>query len=770
MTEPSDRLYKLLPAIHRLRDGEQGEPLRALLRVIEEELLTIEEDIGGLYENWFIETCEEWVVPYLAALVGVRGLRDLGSDEYSLRAFVANTLAYRRRKGTAPVIEQVARDLTGWPTRVVEFFQLLSTTQYIKHTRLQNLRTPDLRRSGNLERIGGPFQDAAHTAEVRRISLEQGKYNIPNIGIFVWRLRALSLTKVQATEVTVAPPGRYRVNPLGRDTTMFNVPQTEQDITHLAEEHNVPAPLRRRPLYEELEARRQAIADGVDAEPVWFDDSPPFRLWFDDVEVSFDVLTIANLSGDDATPWQQPPDTRHYTGASGAFDLPITAAVDPVLGRIALSDAALLSPPTRVRVDWAFGAPGRYGGGPYNRTSSVRTGLNGRTFHLVAVVRGDGGTLTADRVVGSLTDAIALWNAALTEWDAASDPTEPRVGVILLQDNSTFVEDLTGAALIELPAHRTLLLLSGQWAGDASTTTLVDEFGAGRLVAQDRRAHLRGSIEVHGEEVDDPAGELIIDGLLIEGRIHVTEGNLASLRVAHCILPPERPAVVVKAHPSDALRKNASLSVTLDHIVSGPLTFDPDAAQTLSVADSLLAAQVDDGTGTVPPWAIRAPGTRLTSQSVTVLGDAWLRELSGSDNIFTATLTVERSQWGCLRYSYVEDADSRTPRRYRCQPDLAVAERQAEDDWETLSSAEQSVESNRVRRRVRPSFTSTDFNDPGFGQLGPDIAAEIKAGSEDSSEMGYLCGLKDPLREANLRSALDTYLRFGLEAGIFHVT
>jgi hypothetical protein len=36
--------------------------------------------------------------------------------------------------------------------------------------------------------------------------------------------------------------------------------------------------------------------------------------------------------------------------------------------------------------------------------------------------------------------------------------------------------------------------------------------------------------------------------------------------------------------------------------------------------------------------------------------------------------------------------------------------------------------------------------------------------------MGVFCMLQQPQREGNLRTALDEYLRFGLEAGIFLVT
>ena len=56
MSERNDRLYELLPAIYRMRDAEQGYPLKALLRVISEQVNVVEDDIRQLYDNWFIET------------------------------------------------------------------------------------------------------------------------------------------------------------------------------------------------------------------------------------------------------------------------------------------------------------------------------------------------------------------------------------------------------------------------------------------------------------------------------------------------------------------------------------------------------------------------------------------------------------------------------------------------------------------------------------------------------------------------------------------
>ena len=78
MSTQKDRLYELLPVIYRMRDHEQGEPLRALLEVISEQVEVVEGDIGRLYDNWFIETCEDWLVPYIGDLVGYEPVREAG--------------------------------------------------------------------------------------------------------------------------------------------------------------------------------------------------------------------------------------------------------------------------------------------------------------------------------------------------------------------------------------------------------------------------------------------------------------------------------------------------------------------------------------------------------------------------------------------------------------------------------------------------------------------------------------------------------------------
>jgi len=230
----TERLYGLLPAIYRLRDADQGYPLRSLLAVIAREVGIVEEDIAGLYADWFIETCGEEMVPYIGDLLGVRGLHALENAGFTRRAFVANTLSYRRRKGTPTMLEQLAHDTTQWNARVVEFFELLGTTQYVNHLRPRNVRTPDLRRTDCLELLDTPFDGIGHTADVRRIAAGRGKHNIPNVGIFLWRLQAYTVTRSSPRPAARPVDGRYTFSPLGNDAPLFNRPQTETTISHQA--------------------------------------------------------------------------------------------------------------------------------------------------------------------------------------------------------------------------------------------------------------------------------------------------------------------------------------------------------------------------------------------------------------------------------------------------------------------------------------------------------------------------------------------------------
>jgi hypothetical protein len=71
---------------------------------------------------------------------------------------------------------------------------------------------------------------------------------------------------------------------------------------------------------------------------------------------------------------------------------------------------------------------------------------------------------------------------------------------------------------------------------------------------------------------------------------------------------------------------------------------------------------------------------------------------------------------------------------------------------------------------LRPAFVSSRYGDPGYALLDVRAPMQIRTGAEDGSEMGAFHIVQAARREANLRAALDEYLRFGLEAGIFYAS
>ncbi|HSL00261.1 MAG TPA: hypothetical protein VK869_07970 [Rubrobacteraceae bacterium] len=360
------KLYDLMPAVHRLRDAEgrleglDGDlPLRSLLSIVAREVAVVEEDLAQLYDDLFIETCAEWVVPYIGDLVGVGGLHDL-QGAASRRAQVANTVAYRRRKGTVAVLEGLARDATGWPAHATEFFEALATTQRVNHVRLSNLYSPDLRRWEPLEFVDTPFDELAYTADVRRIASRRGRHNIPNVGIFLWRLHPYELRRSPAVRLD---GHRYLFNPLGTDAQLFTKPEPESDIAHLSRPIDVPLPISRRLLRELLSE--------------YYGPDKSIYVEVDGDEKDPGVVIACNL--DDV-----PGDGWAHTPPEGKI------AIDPVLGRIAFPDA--LAETASVLVTYHYGFSTDMGGGEYDRAASLGAGTARRVSaaDLEDIAAGDG--------------------------------------------------------------------------------------------------------------------------------------------------------------------------------------------------------------------------------------------------------------------------------------------------------------------------------------------------------------------------------------------
>jgi len=742
MTEAvSDRLYELMPAIYRIRDTEEEQALRALFSIIEQEFLAVEGDIEGLYDDWFIETCAEWVVPYIGDLVRVPGLHSGGIGTFSLRAYVANVLAYRRRKGTAPVLEQMARDVSGWPARVVEFAGLMEMTQHINHVRPHSLRTPDLRDANQLELLNGPFDIAAHTAEVRCVVSDRGKYNIPNVGLFLWRLQSYAVTRGEALALTSPADGRYRFDPLGQDVNLFNRPKTETGITQIAEEVNVSGPLRRRPLYEELQARREALAANEPPQTIYFGRQPVFQIYLNGEEapIAPEAVSICDLSDwDIALPPAQ-------TG--------IEAQVDPELGRLVIPGS---EPPALVEVNYAYGFSSDVGAGPYNRSESLNDLFEDEDQIWWAGVS-KYGTGTGN-LYASLFDAVTAWNGLAGSYNT---------GVIAIIDSHIYDEDAQPLPTIILPPGSQLLIIAARYRGGDVPAAGPWSRNLNRvLVADGLRPHIREDVTIRGEiPVDGAAGKLLLNGLQIEGAMTVQCGELDNLILSHCTLVPDSGGLTVETVTTDGVC-NTQLNIDIERCICGSLIV-PEQVRALRIVDSII-----DGVSQTYAIAANPAGDAFspptTIEGSTLLGQVYVKEFPlVSDVIFTATARAARLQAGCVRYSYVPPA-SELPRRFRCQPDLALTERARELGLASADDLSQ-AEREQVELRIHPVFTTLEYGSPAYAQLSVKSPHEILAGAENGAEMGVFTHLLQPQREANIRTNLQEYLRFGLEAGLFFV-
>src|SRR5262249_418196 len=455
-----ERLYALLPAVYRVRDaalappGGDG-PLKALLRVLAGQVAVVEENLEQFYDDQFVETCAPWVLPYLGDLLGVTGLSGAAKTAVSPRAEVAHTIAYRRRKGTAAGLEQLARDVTGWPARAAGFSQVLPTPQSATPVRPESRAFPDVRNAGRLEFLGGPFEkiepatppppdctaagkkrgtrplyragDLTHNVDVRRIGSGRGRYNIPNVGIFLWRLRAYPLTRSPAVPGQPGDKRRLLFSPPGVAPPLFSLPQTETNFSTLARRVNVPAPLSTRFLAGNLadyygpSLRVEIAAADRTKDP----DPVPVT----DVCVC-DLSDVTDNAGN-VTGWAHPPTKG--------------VAIDPERGRLAF--AADQDPDQRpVLVTFHAGCSADVGGGEDERSQSFQGGLT---------------------PVGGGANPPPAPPPTPTPMQDGVNPPPAEGGVVEVRDSGRYAEDLdlstTKRRRLELRAankHRPVLVLT----------------------------------------------------------------------------------------------------------------------------------------------------------------------------------------------------------------------------------------------------------------------------------------------------------------------
>jgi hypothetical protein len=704
VTNRTERLYELLPVVYRQRDADQGFPLRDLLRVIAGQVNVVEDDIAGLYENWFIETCDDWVVPYIGDLVGYTPAHaageagDVRSEESRARNRIlaprrdlANFIRSHRRRGTLALLEMLAEDVAGVPAHAIEFRTLMARFQSLNHLLPERGRAVDIREMEPLALLDGPFDSIAHSADLRGVNGERGagRFNIPNAATWIWRTRAYPITHAPA--YFLQRGGGYffyTFSALGHDAPIFTNAKREDAETSIAAAVNVPAPISRIALDKHL-------GD-------YYGPGKSFTIWKDDPE---NPVPIEDIIPADLSDWKYRPPAGKVV-------------VDPHLGRFVFADA-----PHDVWVTYRYGFSADIGGGEYQRTLTQP-----RDAVIYRVGEGEQFATISEAAEQWTTDGVAH-------------------AVIEIADSGIYVEEVS----FDIPAQCSLQLRAAN--RHRPVISLLDRHPAcGEALA----------VTLHERS------RFTLDGIVVAGRPVQVAGagsdNVeARVAIRHCTLVP---GWTVGPHCEPDEPAEASLDivnlrgrVTIDKTILGTIAVSDRTIKgeplRLELRDSILDSTDDD------LEAVTAPGPAYADANATfirctVIGTVLVHAIDLAENsIFTSTVHVVRRQHGCVRFCYVPPG-SRTPRRYHCQPDLAK---------EHITTPALRTEREML---VAPRFNSLRYGRPDYCQLADDCPAEIAGGADDQAEMGAFHDLFQPQRKANLRARLDDDTPAGMETGILY--
>ena len=794
-----EKLWNLLPEVYRA-DGADSEeevgPLRELVLRVGAQAAILRREIDRLWEDQSIETCDDWVIPYIGDLLATNLVSS--HDARGQRLDVAKTIYYRRRKGTVGLLEEIAGDVTSWDAHVVEFFRRLGRTRHgldpeiglpadttdpagnlmlQRAELLTGLLTgtemggfADLRNVYGAGRAGTSYDEFFHTADVRRGEGATGWYGIPKLGVFLWRLRSFGVPL--GTPVACPTAGLFTFDPTGRRLPLFarsaRTPASYGNAWVSPAEWQLPGPLTT-PLL--------AFYEG--------------QLYPDSVQV-----------------------LRKQGGFWDEVD-PSQVVVHPELGTFRTVAAI---PPAQLAVGYHYGFSSALGAGPFDRRTVADPAP---TPEPVEPAVNGGGDLSA--VLGAVSPKGTVTIGDSLTYDAVAEVAGIQAVTIRAANLQRPVIRLDGVAEWSLTGDGGELVLDGLFLSGFDVV-LRGSFTSVRLsccTLDPGESALEASpAALYAQSVD--ARDLVPSRLIVEANVEQltvercilggirarSGGEIESLLVEDSILQAIRtsdptttkPPLADPARLFNRLREHPDplsayihgnlpqsqadvdgfsgtappskaaqnrLAADLGALVGGGSSiYTPARFALVELSDATQALANDSGLS--PAELIRLNRLLLEEaypleladralalgdgavdlERCTVLGGAYAHRLVASECILDDTCLVEDLQHGCVRFTAYA-SDSVLPRKYECATIAPHA----------------------------PVFETRDFGQPSYCQLtstadqavlsGP---GSISAGGPTGSELGAFASELGPLRERSLRLKLDEFMPIGLSPVLVYVT
>ena len=770
-------MYERLPEIYRIRDAEQvpqGQ-LAAYVDLFENVHSALRDNIEALGRDAFIESCDDWVVPYIADLLGTS---HLSGDPWTLRADVARTINHRRRKGTLGAIESLAHALSKWAVHTVEMRDRLVWNQHINHQRPDIGGAPpltasnflgDARRGGTvnlrdpalLSLLNGPFDPFAHLADIKPAAGWRGLYNLPNLGIFLWRLRAYTLARFKpvpsqfAAPITLIPASateanfavRLELHPQSEPMVLFNTHRfhADDEPPNISSPDAVPGPMPSARLSNDTPAGRPEHYVEIAPYP---DGTVPNRmnrlgLSLQIPQTLFTATTPWRFRGANLCAWEtglQPPLRAHEI----AIDPDRGRVVFGAMGAAQATEADAIVSGLYISPTHAFQGP--VGAQPIPRQATPATWLE----VLPIIVNID----TVNTPASTLQNALAN--------------LQTRAQPLIIEIKDSLVHDLDLNVIAGTSNElglQTLRLNRSLWIRAAD--------GERPII------RLKQPLAFRPHDVLSAGAPAVMDSLMVrlEG-IYLTRDKavfpantpliaraaLHQLHIQDCTLDPGGYVALNNIRtpifqsmrlnntngfvlPGEILAFDQSPEIVLENSISGPLAIDDDYS--LNIINSII-----DAGGTLetaaPALAVGAAtgnaeltwGPALTINGLTCFGRMRVTSASGKGGIWVHALQVLDNQSGCIKYSWFADADNRLPSNHACL-------HQSQSDLH---------------------FVAQTFGRPGYAQITRDSDTRILEQGPNDDEMGAFGFLLNSHKWKNIQIRFREYMPVGIRPVLISVT